>query len=224
MAEGLRSKSTIDESMPEKQEDNLKMQKIQDQLTELLLLAHQDRQERNVIASRLAILESKQLGPPVTSIPISYPTSLPPLPNTINSITPTISGPPQPTPQIPVHPLSHDLTLTFSHFPTPTPTPTQFHQTSTIFKTPFKMDIPRFDGTDVLGWIFKINHFFNFHNTQEEQRISIASFYLDGPDLNWYQRMYKNKMDVLLGLLFYMRFVFVLHHLSLKTLLAHCLS
>lgn len=54
------------------------------------------------------------------------------------------------------------------------------------------MDIPRFDGNDALGWIFKINHFFNFHNTQEEQRISIASFYLDGPALNWFQWMYNN--------------------------------
>lgn len=43
------------------------------------------------------------------------------------------------------------------------------------------MDIPYFDGTNVLGWIFKINHFLNFHNTYEEQRISVASFYLDGP-------------------------------------------
>lgn len=67
------------------------------------------------------------------------------------------------------------------------------HQPQQSFiKTPFKMDIPRFDGTDALGWIFKIDHFFNFHNTQEEQRISIASFYLDGPALNWYQWMYNN--------------------------------
>lgn len=35
-------------------------------------------------------------------------------------------------------------------------------------KTPFKMDIPRFDGTDltrqrnILEWIFKINHCFQF--------------------------------------------------------------
>lgn len=52
---------------------------------------------------------------------------------------------------------------------------------------PFKMEIPRLNGSDPLGWIFKINHFFNFHNIEEEQHISIASFYLDGPALNWYQ-------------------------------------
>lgn len=47
------------------------------------------------------------------------------------------------------------------------------------------MGIPRFDGPDALGWNFKINHFFNFHNTPEDQGISI-SFYMDGSALNWY--------------------------------------
>lgn len=162
MAKGLRSKSTIDKSLPEKQVDNFKMQKIQDQLNELLLLAHQDRQERNVIASRLVVLESKQLGPPVTSTPISLPTLLPPLHNAISHFTATTSAPPQPTPQIPVHTVSHDPTHKFFYFPTSTLKPTHFPQTPTIFKTPFKMDIPRFDGTNALGWIFKINHFFYF--------------------------------------------------------------
>lgn len=59
-------------------------------------------------------------------------------------------------------------------------------------KTPFKMEIPRFDGHDALGWIFKITLFFYFHNTPEEQRISISSFYMDGPRLSWYQWMYSN--------------------------------
>lgn len=53
------------------------------------------------------------------------------------------------------------------------------------------MEIPRFAGIDVLGLIFKINHFyFYFYNTPEEQRISIASFYIDGQALHWYQWMY----------------------------------
>lgn len=58
-------------------------------------------------------------------------------------------------------------------------------------KTLFKMETPRFDGNDALGWIF-ITHFFNFHNLPEEQRISISSFYMYGPALNWYQWMYNN--------------------------------
>lgn len=55
---------------------------------------------------------------------------------------------------------------------------------ATCIKHLLKMEIPRFDGTDPLGWIFKITHFFNFHKTPEEQRISISSSYIDGPALN----------------------------------------
>lgn len=58
--------------------------------------------------------------------------------------------------------------------------------------TSVKMEIPKFHGTDALGCIVKTNHNFNFHNTHEEQRISIASFYMDNSTLNSYQWMYKN--------------------------------
>ena len=47
-----------------------------------------------------------------------------------------------------------------------------------------KLDVPRFDGTDPVGWIFKITQFFSYHRTPEAQRITIASFYLDGPTLS----------------------------------------
>lgn len=54
------------------------------------------------------------------------------------------------------------------------------------------MDMPRFGGTEALHWIFKIEHFFTFITLKDEQRFSIASFYLAGPDLNWYQWVYNN--------------------------------
>jgi len=50
-----------------------------------------------------------------------------------------------------------------------------------------KLDVPRFNGTDAPGWIFKITQFFLYHETPEEERIIIALFYLDGPTLAWYQ-------------------------------------
>lgn len=56
-----------------------------------------------------------------------------------------------------------------------------------------KLDVPRFDGNDAHGWIFKISQFFTYHQTSEEDRITIASFYLDGPALAWYQWMYRNR-------------------------------
>jgi len=58
--------------------------------------------------------------------------------------------------------------------------------------TTTKLDIPRFDGSDPLGWIFKINQFFEFHNTPEDQRIRMASFYMEGEALTWYQWMHSN--------------------------------
>jgi hypothetical protein len=67
---------------------------------------------------------------------------------------------------------------------------------ATIQRHRLKLDVPRFDGTDTHGWIFKICQFFTYHETPEEERITIASFYLDGPVLTWYQWMYSNRQIV----------------------------
>jgi hypothetical protein len=53
-----------------------------------------------------------------------------------------------------------------------------------------KLELPRFDGTDALGWIFKINQFFEFHQTPEHQRLRMASFYMEGEALTWFQWMH----------------------------------
>lgn len=55
-----------------------------------------------------------------------------------------------------------------------------------------KLDIPRFDGRDPLGWIFKMNQLFQYQNTPKEERITVASLYLDGAALSWYQWMFTN--------------------------------
>lgn len=72
----------------------------------------------------------------------------------------------------------------------------------------FKLDMPRFDGTDSLGWIFKITHFFNYHKTLEEQRITIAFFYIG---INGCTRMDK----LLVGITSFKHYKSVLHHLNL---------
>lgn len=56
----------------------------------------------------------------------------------------------------------------------------------------FKLEVPRFNGTDPEGWSFKINQSFQFHQTPEEHRITIASFQMDGPALGWFQWMQNN--------------------------------
>jgi hypothetical protein len=58
--------------------------------------------------------------------------------------------------------------------------------------TTMKLDIPRFNGSDAMGWIFKINQFFDYHHTPEDQRLRIASFYMEGEALNWFQWLYSN--------------------------------
>lgn len=58
--------------------------------------------------------------------------------------------------------------------------------------TSLKLDIPRFNGTNPLRWIFKITQFFEFHRTPEKQRLCIASFYMEGEALAWFQWMYFN--------------------------------
>ena len=57
-----------------------------------------------------------------------------------------------------------------------------------------KLEVPKFDGQDAIGWIFKINQFFEFHGTPERDRLTIASFYMEGPALSWYQWMSRNQL------------------------------
>jgi len=52
-----------------------------------------------------------------------------------------------------------------------------------------KLKVPRFDGSDLVGWFFKINQFFNYHATLDHERLMIALFYIEGPALAWYQWM-----------------------------------
>nr|KYP32492.1 hypothetical protein KK1_046816 [Cajanus cajan] len=52
-----------------------------------------------------------------------------------------------------------------------------------------KLDFPRFVGTDVLQWIFKAEQFFNYYNTPDAQRLTIAAIHLEKDVVPWYQMM-----------------------------------
>lgn len=65
--------------------------------------------------------------------------------------------------------------------PPPPPVPTPIHR--------LKLDVPRFDGSDPLGWIYKINQFFEYHRTPDSDKITIASFHMEGRALAWFQWM-----------------------------------
>ncbi|XP_028237019.1 uncharacterized protein LOC114416356 [Glycine soja] len=68
--------------------------------------------------------------------------------------------------------------------PPPSPVPATQHK--------MKLEVPRFDGTEPLGWIFKINQYFEYHGTPERDRLTIASFYMEGRALAWFQWMSSN--------------------------------
>ena len=63
-------------------------------------------------------------------------------------------------------------------------------QSSTLHR--MKLEVPRFDGLDPMGWIFKITQFFKYHSTPDSERLMITSFYMDGSALVWYQWMTRN--------------------------------
>lgn len=56
------------------------------------------------------------------------------------------------------------------------------------------MDIPKFDGSDPNGWVFRIQEFFNFHKTPPDVRLQIVSFYMEGRAAAWFQWMKANNL------------------------------
>lgn len=55
-----------------------------------------------------------------------------------------------------------------------------------------KLEVLRFDGANPLGWIFNITQIFEYHLTPEHKRLTIASFYMEGRALTWFQWMTNN--------------------------------
>lgn len=51
---------------------------------------------------------------------------------------------------------------------------------------PVKVDFPRFEGVDVLPWIFKAEMFFKYYNISDPYRLDIASIHFDGPIIPWF--------------------------------------
>ncbi|GJU76554.1 ty3-gypsy retrotransposon protein [Tanacetum coccineum] len=50
-----------------------------------------------------------------------------------------------------------------------------------------KLEIPTFSGSNVSNWLFQIERFFEYHKTPPEHRLYIASFYVSGDALEYYQ-------------------------------------
>ncbi|XP_049388498.1 uncharacterized protein LOC125852858, partial [Solanum stenotomum] len=51
----------------------------------------------------------------------------------------------------------------------------------------------RFCGDNPEAWIFQAEHYFEFYEITEKYKLSLASLYLDGEALEWYQWLFWNK-------------------------------
>jgi len=56
-----------------------------------------------------------------------------------------------------------------------------------------KLDFPKFDGSEVLQWIFRAEQFFYYYNTPDEQRLLIASVHLEKEVVPWFQMQSHNQ-------------------------------
>ncbi|GJU82175.1 kinase-like domain-containing protein [Tanacetum coccineum] len=74
----------------------------------------------------------------------------------------------------------------------PPPPPPQVNPISKELLKSLRIIIPCYDGGDPLGWIFQVEQFFDIHQTPVEHRIQLASFYLDGLALSWFQWLCRN--------------------------------
>ncbi|KAH0689412.1 hypothetical protein KY289_016770 [Solanum tuberosum] len=63
---------------------------------------------------------------------------------------------------------------------------------------PFRRDkhapiyLPTFDGQHAESWVFQANQYFDIYGIPDENRLNLASFYLEGTVRDWYQWMHKN--------------------------------
>ena len=61
------------------------------------------------------------------------------------------------------------------------------------FRT-FKLEVPRFDGSDPNGWLFRFEAFFDYHGTPADLRLQIVSFHLEGRAAAWFQWASRNNL------------------------------
>ena len=49
-----------------------------------------------------------------------------------------------------------------------------------------KLEFPRFSGDDPTKWFNRVNQFFEFQNTPKAQKVSLASYHLEGEANQWW--------------------------------------
>nr|GEW64119.1 retrotransposon Gag protein [Tanacetum cinerariifolium] len=59
---------------------------------------------------------------------------------------------------------------------------------------PPKLNLPSFDGTNPLDWLFQADQYFSFYNITPLQRLAMVAFYLSGDALSWHKYLYNNNL------------------------------
>lgn len=59
------------------------------------------------------------------------------------------------------------------------------------FKSP-KLELPLFDGSNPLKWVFQANQIFSFYNQPPKNRVSLISFYMKDDALGRFKWMHSN--------------------------------
>lgn len=54
-----------------------------------------------------------------------------------------------------------------------------------------KLDFPKFNGEEVLQWIYRAEQFFKYYRVTDGERLEIASIHFDGQVVPWYQMLEK---------------------------------
>lgn len=52
--------------------------------------------------------------------------------------------------------------------------------------------IGRFDGENPAAWIFQVERYFDFYHIVDDEKLTIALFYLDGEARDWYRWFHWN--------------------------------
>ncbi|XP_062104440.1 uncharacterized protein LOC133815643 [Humulus lupulus] len=65
------------------------------------------------------------------------------------------------------------------------------YEVNSILKT-LRVKVPKFDGTNVEDWVYKINKFFDLHRVENPIRLTIVPFHLEGVSCTWFQWMEKS--------------------------------
>jgi hypothetical protein len=49
-----------------------------------------------------------------------------------------------------------------------------------------RINFPKFDGSDPVGWIYKANKFFYFHRNPYNEMLMLAYIHMEGKAIVWY--------------------------------------